>query len=690
MINVLDKFHVYKKNLAFLIAIVSVFAFGFMYRMANVMVVLLVVIAFSAIGIFRQKVVPLYLDIIVLFLTMWLCIVREYRSEPLARLEWSNVPYLLAIFFTFTFGIFLAGRQRDKIDKRIFLTIITLMVGMYLQTILDYYYKVKVPVLDQGHMWYGFWSHDIEARNTFDLGFILLTASVFFAYKKRKEIKALFIFVVIGETIAIILNLINAGRTNLFMLPMIFAILLCFYSYNYWAELSKNKKCLIIGGFSFFTLAMAVLFVLVRFNLIDAGKNENDKFLARGGGVFNNIRFKMAISGFKHMIENPLGGWDVTVGDVGNTHNTWLEYGRIYDISIFCLLAIFLIIIVTKSIRLLAKHGYNNDIVFLLVGSYLSLFIYFTMEPNGFSQKIISLPFFLLCGLVSGYHRVINKVETEETFGWDLGILNKTKYADIPLVFLAVGLITVIYIDFRGGRLDVVEKMLIPLACYCIGRFVKSVKGMYVILTGLCAGLAMYTFVISRNTEFFLAGYVIEPFSGNVATAGVLYILLIPLIAVIVGGIFYKCKLKLFATSVITVVFSLLLGLNVIRDGRIHNMIDAVHMLIVQPWGSFEIKSAADNSSHNMWLDYGRDYGMTVLAFLLLFLVSSVVSFIIYILKTNTSGPIQYMIIVAYILINEIFMVDAVFFIYTKYFAMGLIVLGLMQQLFQANMEKRR
>lgn len=81
-------------------------------------------------------------------------------------------------------------------------------------------------------------------------------------------------------------------------------------------------------------------------------------------------------------------------------------------------------------------------------------------------------------------------------------------------------------------------------------------------------------------------------------------------------------------------------------------------------------------TSHSMWLDFARDYGMVVLGLLLVFEVWSIYCFI-RMLRNGRKSLVDYVLIVAFVLFNFQFMFEASA-INSKYiFAMGLFVYGM-------------
>ena len=248
---------------------------------------------------------------------------------------------------------------------------------------------------------------------------------------------------------------------------------------------------------------------------------------------------------------------------------------------------------------------------------------------------------------------------------------------------LSMALITNSYMDWWNERLQLMTAVVIPSVMYVIGGLLykKNIRFIAVSIVALgSAVVAIYMIGISISSDIFKYGYYVEPFTGNAAEKSVFVGLLIIPAAVLVGLVLYYFKLnKLVTASVVTVVTGITM-LPLIRDGRLVFIKEAFRLQMNLSSGLQWISSKENylniRTSHCMWLDFARDYGMVALGLLAVFEIWSIYCFVRMLLEKNKNA-VQYILIVAFVLFNFHFMFEATA-IDSKYiFALGLFVYGL-------------
>ena len=547
------------------------------------------------------------------------------------------------------------GEDKRSIDKKSHIVIMALGIAMYIQAMLDYYAQYTVPCDEFGHVWFSFWNHkEINSRNIYDLNFLIVTASIFYLIIQRKKYKRLLIFSLIAEVIALYFNVINKGRTNIVMLIVILFIQMLIYCMNNWKQFDRRVKTVFSTVGAMFILGVAGFSILIHIGKIDAGLDENDKFWARGGGILNNLRFKMAREGLQKALTYGKGGWEVLSGDSNTTHNTFLEYARISDIIVSVLIFLFAIITLVIGIRLLISISGKHPVINLIVGSQIVLFIYFFVEPSGFAQKKLFLLYVFIAGIMTGYYDVINSADYRL-----LHPLPIRKYDNIAMLFLAYSMINMVYIDYYCDRLAI-YMLLIPIAAYLLGEKLPSRGFLIGVVAFICAVVVAITWFNSRNTEYYLAGFVFEPFTGIVVKKCYIIGMAILPFSLIAGAIFKKLKIPKIAVVLISFALAGVYYRNRIMDGRLLNIKEALLLWKEMPWGSFTVTSSIALSSHSMWLDYARDYGIMVAIPLLIFALICLVRFVKLIMSKDRNDWLSYALIVSFILFNVYFSLEAV------------------------------
>ncbi len=112
---------------------------------------------------------------------------------------------------------------------------------------------------------------------------------------------------------------------------------------------------------------------------------------------------------------------------------------------------------------------------------------------------------------------------------------------------------------------------------------------------------------------------------------------------------------------------------------------EGINLLITKHWGNFGYFLTYNNSTSNMWLDYGRDYGIMVFATLFIFFILTIKDAIKLVLNKNVDIFIKSWIIVLFIAINVYYFVDATAYVYPCIWYVGLIVCGMLSEV--ANWE---
>lgn len=167
--------------------------------------------------------------------------------------------------------------------------------------------------------------------------------------------------------------------------------------------------------------------------------------------------------------------------------------------------------------------------------------------------------------------------------------------------------------------------------------------------------MAIYMYVISSGEETFSQGLYIGPFTKVSVDKSVFMAFWILPISLVIGLLLYYFKInKMFASAIVLVITGIL-SYPFITDGRMFFIKEAFRLQIRMRWWLQWITSKENYygliTSHSMWLDFARDYGMVVLGLLLVFEVWSIYCFI-RMLRNGRKSLVDYVLIVAFVLFN--------------------------------------
>ena len=87
---------------------------------------------------------------------------------------------------------------------------------------------------------------------------------------------------------------------------------------------------------------------------------------------------------------------------LGFAHNVWLDAANSSGLLPFVLLVAYTLMTFYQLIKLIRTASTDHDVIYLLVSSYLSLFLYYMIEPALNANIMYWAPWALICGLTKG------------------------------------------------------------------------------------------------------------------------------------------------------------------------------------------------------------------------------------------------------------------------------------------------
>ncbi len=626
---------------------------------------------------------PIDFSSIILVIPFFLMGVYKYIMLPFESGKWDYTVYGWVVPLSYFLGKMVIGTSKDEMEDKTHLVITVMAVGMLIQGLLNYKVLLSYGVeLAESVRTEAFWcSENMGTRSTWDVGLAAIVGLIFYGFLLRKKNVRYTIAVMLVNVGIILFNIYMQGRTMLLLAVLIFAVLAVIYMCG--KEITVIVKKLPKIGF-ITLIAYSFISFIYSFDIggIATWYALNGQ---RGGGIIKNVRINMALVGLRNIFYHEKGGWDVYwQGEILNgayttTHNSWVEFGRNFDIIVFLFLVLFIVLSIAKDMWFLFKHGNNCKVGYLAVGSKMGILILSVINPD-FYTRMDLLPFlFFNCGVIGGLFSLA-EMGDYKVLGATV-TCNPYRYSTVALSLLSFALLALTYFDWWSDRRDYLIAFVIPVLVFIAGVMLKEglIKNVSIYMLGAVSfafGIKIY--LTSRNTQLFRWGYFTEPFTGNSIDISVLAAFFIIPVAIVIGTILYYTKINKIIVTVVTTVVSGIVFSPKIFDGRMGDIKEAFRLFMSGPelWIRSDENIRGLVSSHNMWLDFARDYGLIIFWLLIAFEIWTIIC-LVKVIKNSNRRYVDYVLIVAFILFNYHFMFEASGFSNRYIFITGLFIYGL-------------
>lgn len=107
---------------------------------------------------------------------------------------------------------------------------------------------------------------------------------------------------------------------------------------------------------------------------------------------------------------------------------------------------------------------------------------------------------------------------------------------------------------------------------------------------------------------------------------------------------------------------------------------EGIHLITTKHWGNFGLDLTYKNSTSNMWLDYGRDYGILVFGTLFIFFILSIKDAVLLFFNKNISAFTKTFLVCSFVLTNVYYFIDSRAYVYPCYWYVGLIICGIISE----------
>lgn len=346
--------------------------------------------------LFRKGHIEFDFSLVMLCTVFVLIAIIDYHIE-----DYVPVNYAWIIPMAYIVGKLIAGTDKTTINKKIIAVYVVMAIPAYIQSMLDFGMNWKVNWEYGTERWNEFWTGVIEPRTTYEMGFILTTSAFAVAIMCFKKHKALSIVIIAANVLLQYVVMKCQGRQNPLMLIITIGLVMCLYAYDNWSKENKRLKIIVFAIIAAGVAGLAVIAILFATNAFGLMDAYRASYWA-DGGLLKNERIDIDWTAFQSMLQWPVDNYETRAG-LARAHSMVLEYGRVYDMTVYIGLTLIRIIFIVQAVRMALTKSANAWIKYLIIPAFVCLNLYYTMEPNAHAHRYLWMPGLLVSGMISGW-----------------------------------------------------------------------------------------------------------------------------------------------------------------------------------------------------------------------------------------------------------------------------------------------
>ncbi len=318
--------------------------------------------------------------------------------------DFPTIPYTWILPIAYIVGKLCVGVDKQKANQRIEIVIYILMFALFITALLDFYsayiYSKEVGFFPT-EVWPGFWTNEEQNRCAMSLGILLVDTSLCFAIHRRKESPLMFKIVIVINIIGQLWAWKVESRTDTLLLLLsiiIYVVMLCID--NREKVFYQNRK-----KFFYFIIGLLIGIVTLILAFINNWFGLKTFYYESQWGyrLVHNVRIEMLKKGFAVMLQTPFGKLEPPDDPLSRAHDSFMEYGRIYGITVLLGIEISRFIALKNALLLTINRNKYSWIKHLLVPAFISLNLYYSSDPNGYAQRYLWMIGLLVAGMMRGW-----------------------------------------------------------------------------------------------------------------------------------------------------------------------------------------------------------------------------------------------------------------------------------------------
>ncbi|SHJ48818.1 hypothetical protein SAMN02745725_02660 [Pseudobutyrivibrio xylanivorans DSM 14809] len=337
----------------------------------------------------------------------------------------------------------------------------------------------------------------------------------------------------------------------------------------------------------------------------------------------------------------------------------------------------------------------NNDklakIIFILACAFLAFYGLYYNSLSTVWLMVVTIPFILYQSIYVGHLRF-----------------------DINFCFLMETFFVKAMLDQHIGKQDIVPTtMAIPMLMYLFGKLLVAKRDynfigkkkrqkdysrvkVLAVTSALTIGitvLGLLNFILTRKSPIAVLGYYNVAFTGNTFYTDKLAFCFNYIFAgcfAVAGLIWFVYRISEKNETVVKARPYVMLGVSAavaigfavkyIRTERFAALKEGIHLIITKHWGNFGLDLTHNNSTSNMWLDYGRDYGILVFVTLFIFFILTIKDAVKLAANKKVDIFLKSLLLFMFIGTNVYYFVDSFAYQFPYYWYLGLVICGLISE----------
>ncbi len=327
------------------------------------------------------------------------------------------------------------------------------------------------------------------------------------------------------------------------------------------------------------------------------------------------------------------------------------------------------------------QHLSMANIMFLIACVFVA---FYGLKYNTISNvwvMVVTIPYILVASLLVGRLRF-----------------------DINFCFLMETFFVKAMLDQHTGRSWMVPTTIaMPMLAYLFGMLLATPKEDgkdfdVEVRTGIALGaltfgttiLGVLNYLLTKKTPEFEQGLYSVAFThGNMHTYTIMFlfnfIFIVSLVAALCVTWFYAIMSKSTETRKIrklvltagAILFSVVFLVWYLHTNRYTAMKEGLWLLIHNHWGNFAGSVIGPTTTGNMWLDYGREYGILVFITLFIFLILTIKDAIKLACNKQVGIFVKSYLLILFVGLNIFYFVEMSAYVYTYLWYIGLMINGM-------------
>ncbi len=332
-----------------------------------------------------------------------------YSIGSHADFGWTIRMTLVPFLFYYYGKSVLVLQEQDGRKQRTQILIMVLSIGLLAGEILNAVSWYRHG-FDGGRRWEEFWGGNILPATQHVFWGLLISGMVFYGmyyWRKHKRLNSL---IVLGGLWSVWFSLVTGSRTLVVIFIMVLGLNIVLYCCLNWYDENKRRKIkkVLLG-----VLILCVLAVIAyMFNIGGISDFMNSSMWRRNGGILHNIRFEAQISVLKQLFKYPFGGRQMDLAGLNYAHNVWLDMANSAGLLPFVLIVVYTIVTAYNLVKLIWNPAVGEEVKYLLVSAYSSLFLYYMVEPALDANLMYWAVWMIISGLVKGNIQNCSSIKT--------------------------------------------------------------------------------------------------------------------------------------------------------------------------------------------------------------------------------------------------------------------------------------